>query len=785
MDFPREFSSPGPDPDRMPSIWPKLRLRPCRLTALAERTIWRHSPFHNQDPAKDGLILWRERILFSVLAAGNGLSILALIPSIYMAFSEGLWLLVIIDSCAFLGSASLLMLHRIDLRMKTAGGLLITFLIGVAVITQAGFSSGGPAWLFCFAVLSGVLLGLRAALIAILLNATALFILWWLSSQGMVSSPSESIGTSRAVAAWVNFLVLNSVSAISVAVLVNGLQSSNQKTTAATNALKEEREVLLRTRDKLKKEIVVRINSKKALHQSEQKYRLLAENIQDVIWMMDMNFAFTYVSPSIERLQGWSPNEYLTLPLNEIMAPASLNKVIDEFNLQFDLGQKSGSYATTCILELELLRKSGSSVWAEVTASFLMGESANPIGMLGVTRDITERRRADKEKQALLESLVRSKKMEALGTLAGGVAHDLNNVLSGIVSYPDLMLLDLPDDSPLRRPIEVIRESGKKAAAIVQDLLTLARRGVQTEEIVNLNDLIGEYLVSPEYQRLKSFHPLIEVETRLEPELLNIVGSSIHLSKTLMNLISNAAEAMPHGGKIIIATENRYLDRSLNGKDRREGDYTILQVSDSGMGIPAEDLQRIFEPFFTKKKMGRSGTGLGMTVVWGTVQDHNGHIDIQSTEGRGTQVTVFLPATRKELLAPVPLNPLVAYHGSGETVLVVDDMKEQREIAAKIIGQLGYVAKSAESGEQAVELLRRERADLLILDMIMDPGIDGLETYHQVKKLHPHQKAIITSGYAETERVTRAQRLGVGSYLKKPYTVHNLACAIKAELNRN
>jgi CheY-like chemotaxis protein len=162
-----------------------------------------------------------------------------------------------------------------------------------------------------------------------------------------------------------------------------------------------------------------------------------------------------------------------------------------------------------------------------------------------------------------------------------------------------------------------------------------------------------------------------------------------------------------------------------------------------------------------------------------------GHIDIQSTEGRGTQVTVFLPATRKELSAPVPLNPLEAYHGSGETVLVVDDMKEQREIAAKIIGQLGYVAKSAESGEQAVELLRRERADLLILDMIMDPGIDGLETYHQVKKLHPHQKAIITSGYAETERVTRAQRLGVGSYLKKPYTVHNLACAIKAELNRN
>jgi CheY-like chemotaxis protein len=165
--------------------------------------------------------------------------------------------------------------------------------------------------------------------------------------------------------------------------------------------------------------------------------------------------------------------------------------------------------------------------------------------------------------------------------------------------------------------------------------------------------------------------------------------------------------------------------------------------------------------------------------------EDNGHIDIQSAEGRGTQVTVCLPATRKELLAPGPQNPLDAYKGAGETVLVVDDMKEQREIAAKIIEKLGYAAKFAESGEQAVELLKHERADLLILDMIMDPGIDGLETYHQVKKLHPHQKAIITSGYAETERVRMAQRFGVGGYLKKPYTVHNLACAIKAELNRN
>jgi len=763
----------------------RLRLSLGERAALAKTLLEKLSRFHHQDPSGDGLAFWRERILFSVLAAGTGLSLIALIPAVYMAFSEGLWLLAVLDVCAVLTSACLLALGRVNLRRRTAGVVLITFLVGVAVTAQAGFLSGGPAWLFCFGVLSGVLLGLRAALIAILFNAAALVILGWLSSLGYVGSLSESISVERAVAAGANFLFLNAVAAISVAVLVNGLQALNQKTETATTALKDERADLLHTREKLKQEIVVRINSERALRQSEKKYRLLAENIQDVIWMMDMRFTFTYVSPSIERLQGWTPNEYVKLRLEEVLAPASLNRVFDEFNRHYELGRESGSFARSCTLEIELLRRGGSSVWAEVTASFLLGEDSHPIGMLGMARDITERRRAEMEKRELRENLARSKKMEALGTLAGGVAHDLNNVLSGIVSYPDLLLLDLPHNSPLRRPIEVIRDSGQKAAAIVQDLLTLARRGVPTVEVVNLNDLVGEYLISPEYQRLRSLHASIEVETRLAPDLLNIMGSPIHLAKTLMNLVSNAAEAMPDGGKIFIATENRYLDRSLKGKEVPEGDYAVLRVSDSGVGIAAEDLHRIFEPFFTKKKMGHSGTGLGMAVVWGTVQDHHGYIDVQSAEGRGTDVTAFLPATRKESLAWVPQNSLDAFKGTGETVLVVDDLKEQREIAAKIIEQLGYVAKSVDSGEQAIELLKHERADLLILDMIMDPGMDGLETYHQVKKLHPRQKAIITSGYAETERVKVAQGMGVGGYLKKPYTVHNLACAIRSELNRN
>ena len=376
--------------------------------------------------------------------------------------------------------------------------------------------------------------------------------------------------------------------------------------------------------------------------------------------------------------------------LEDIMASSSLETVWEVFNREYALGQQTGMHNRSATVELELFRKDGSTLWTEVTASFILDEEGQPVGILGVTRDISERQKAQKEKEKLLENLNQSRKMEAIGRLAGGVAHDLNNVLSGIVSYPDLLLMDLPEDSPNRRALETIQESGKKAAAIVQDLLTLARRGVTVAEVLNLNDLIREYLTSPEFKRLESFHPLVNLDLRLDPAIRNIEGSPIHLSKTIMNLLSNAFEAMPVGGKIELVTGNRPLTRPVPGyAEVREGDYVVLRISDSGIGISAEDINRIFEPFYTKKKMGRSGTGLGMAIVWGTVEDHQGYIDVQSTPGKGTTVTLYLPATRQEQTGQgIPKTP-DQYQGHGETVLVVDDVREQREIATRILRTTG------------------------------------------------------------------------------------------------
>jgi CheY-like chemotaxis protein len=373
--------------------------------------------------------------------------------------------------------------------------------------------------------------------------------------------------------------------------------------------------------------------------------------------------------------------------------------------------------------------------------------------------------------------------MEAIGTLAGGVAHDLNNILSGMVSYPELLLMDLPKNSPLEQPLLTIQQSGQKAAAIVQDLLTLARRGVSVRDVIDFNQMVEQYLNSPEHHKILEYHPGVEVFTKLEASLPNIVGSPVHLSKTIMNLVSNAAEAMPDGGRIDIVTESRHIDHFRIGFETVEhGDYVTLTVSDSGIGISPKDIERIFEPFYTKKTMGRSGTGLGMAVVWGTVKDHSGYIDIQSELGQGTTFTFYFPATQKALQQEKSKVSSEKFMGCGESILIVDDVKEQREIASQILKKLGYQVKSVPSGEEALSYMKDNNADLLLLDMVMSPGLDGLETYKKILRFHPNQKAVIASGFSESDLVKQAQQMGAGAYVKKPYSFEKIGLAVKGEL---
>ena len=399
--------------------------------------------------------------------------------------------------------------------------------------------------------------------------------------------------------------------------------------------------------------------------------------------------------------------------------------------------------------------------------------------------ELAERKQAEAENLRLMERLQRSEKMEALGQLAGGVAHDLNNVLGILSGYSELLLLEIPEGHRSRGRVEKILQSTEKAAAIIQDLLTLARRGVMESDVINLNSIVSGFLKTPVFEKLKDYHPRVTLRTEYEKNLLNIKGSPVHLEKTLMNLVSNAVESISGPGEVTIRTKSHYLDKPIKGYDEiKEGDYAVLTVSDTGIGILAENIEKIFEPFYTKKTMGRSGTGLGLTIVWGTVKDHNGYIDVQTEVGQGTTFTLYFPATREDLSEQEQKVPIEQFIGNGESVLVIDDVAEQREVAAGLLTRLGYKVHSVSSGEEAVEYLKGNKADILVLDMIMAPGIDGLETYQWILKVNPKQKAIIVSGFSETERVKKAQKLGAGAYVKKPYILEKIGMAIRDEINR-
>jgi len=540
---------------------------------------------------------------------------------------------------------------------------------------------------------------------------------------------------------------------------------------------------LLSSNRALKREIDDHAMAEEALRASEEKHRLLAANISDVIWTMDLDMNYTYISPAATKMHGWNLEELKALTLESIVPAESIETLGNLLVENLAKGEKTGDYNRSVTLEIDLLRKDGSTLPTEVTASLILDDHGSPVSIMGVTRDITGRKKTEKEKQQLQTRLERSKKMESLGLLAGGVAHDLNNVLSGIVSYPDMLLMDLAPDSPLKAPIETMKESGQKAATIVQDLLTLARRGVIAQDVLNLNDIIDAYRASPEHQKIMAHHPDTQVDFRLEPHLFNIKGSSVHLKKTIMNLISNAAEAQPIGGRIVVSTESRFLDYPIRGYNTvNDGEYILLRVKDSGEGIGAEDLDHIFEPFYTKKKMGRSGTGLGLAVVWGTVQDHHGYLNVTSQKGDGTTFDLYFPLSREMVTEKENDAGLEAVKGNRETILVVDDMESQRRLAVHLLGRLNYQVHTAESGEAAVQFLQETTVDLIILDMLMGIGMDGLETYQEILRRHPGQKAIIASGFAETERVKEAQRIGAGAYIKKPYIISVLGRAIKEAL---
>jgi len=515
-------------------------------------------------------------------------------------------------------------------------------------------------------------------------------------------------------------------------------------------------------------------------HELSKRFSLISsmiENCSELAMATDISGRLVYANPATYRYFGFT---------REQMFQSDINRLFDLSDKHFDKLYKSVNSGDSCWVEAEARRKNGTVRPFHLTISPI-DKDAVVRAVVVIATDISERKESEKKRQELQEKLKRAEKMESLGILAGGVAHDLNNMLGPLVGYSDLILEKLGPDHGLSSMIQRIGKSARNAADIIQDLLTLARRGKYAMLPTDLNEVVRAYLDSVGYLKIKADNPDVHLKLQLDESIKSLCGSFTHLQKVVMNLVVNAYDAMPDGGELTIETSQEYVEELISGHVKpTPGNYILLRLRDHGLGIESEDIDKIFEPYYSKKKMGDAGSGLGLSVVYGIVKDHNGYYDIFTEVGRGTEFVLYFPAAADVIQEAVEnKSSMELKMGGNETILVVDDAIEQRELATEILANLGYKVETVKNGREAVQYMKFHTVDLIMLDMIMEKDFDGLDTYCEIIKIHPGQRVIVVSGFSQTDRVQKVLELGAGQYIKKPYSLKDLANALRREFDNN
>ena len=500
-----------------------------------------------------------------------------------------------------------------------------------------------------------------------------------------------------------------------------------------------------------------RTKAETMLIESERKFRSYVDNAPGGIFVTDENGFYVDANNAATLITGYSRKELLTMHISDL-APDNLK----EYAIK---GHKTLIASGKLSIEVPFKRKDGSLGYWTVDCS-----SLGPNRFLGFVNDITETKQ-------LRDLQSRAARLETAGKIAGQVAHDFNNLLGPIMAYPDFIRDELPKDHMALPYLTDIENAARKIADINQDLLTMGRRGHYNQEILNLNSLVQQTV-----HEIRSQSNKVTYDLQLSDELMNIRGGSAQLHRMLVNLLNNAYDAMGNSGEISIKTTNYYIDDEYIAYTRvPRGEYVRLTVSDNGCGIPEDIAFKIFDPFFTTKTPDKSrGSGLGMSVVDAVIKDHAGYLDLKSEMGQGTSFYIYFPVCREE----IDSEDFMGIIGGTESILVVDDDSTQLNVSRKILEKLGYQVTTINNGEKAIEYIQKHPHDLLILDMIMPSGIDGTETYRRILKINPDQRAIIVSGYSETNRVSEAKKLGVGIFVRKPLTKHSIAKAVRQILDR-
>jgi two-component system, cell cycle sensor histidine kinase and response regulator CckA len=517
-----------------------------------------------------------------------------------------------------------------------------------------------------------------------------------------------------------------------------------------------------------------RRKAEQALEDSEKRYRMIIENMHEIIWTTDLNFQYTYVSPSVWWVTGYTPEEIMRLPVDQLLTPDSLalaqNALTEELTREFS-GEPVDLYRSRTI-EQELHHKNGGRVWLDVTATFTRNDNNKPIGMLMACRDITARKKAEEENDKLEAQLVQAQKMEIVGRLAGGVAHDFNNMLSVILGYVDLAKMRLARQHPVLKDIAEIEKAAIRSRDITTQLLAFSRKQIIEPKIIDLNDLVKH----TQKALIRLIGEDIDLKVVQEENLWAIMFDPSQIEQILINLAVNARDAMPGGGKLTIETANLILDDlyCLNHIGFTPGRYVRLSFSDNGVGMDKKTIQHIFEPFFTTKEVGK-GTGLGLATVYGIVKQNTGFINVYSEPNHGTTFSIYLPRTsgEKEIQNESGEEPEIA--GSGNILLVEDDPMVL-EITQGMLESIGYKVTAAANPLDAISLFENLHTffDLIITDVVM-PGMSGKELRNKLNEIRPAVKVLFMSGYT-ADVIAHHGVLEEGvQFLQKPFTIKSLA----------
>lgn len=507
------------------------------------------------------------------------------------------------------------------------------------------------------------------------------------------------------------------------------------------------------------------------LKQAEKKFRILFESAPDAYYLSDLEGTFINGNKAAERITGYKKKELIGKNFLKLKMVSN-----DQVPKIIALFEKNAKRLPTGPDEFTLRKKDGSKVDVEITTHTVQIEGKDIV--LGIARDISERRRMETEKRVLENQLLQSQKMEAIGKLAGGIAHDFNNLLTVIMGNAQLVMMKYQENDSNYHELKQILNASTRAANLTKQLLLFSRKHAMEIKTINLNKTISNLLKM--IKRLIGEN--INIVTELDENLWNIDADESNLEQALVNLVVNASDAMPDGGTLTIRTENALFSEAESKTIRygKPGKFVRLSIIDTGGGIPEEMLDQIFEPFFTTKEVGK-GTGLGLSVVYGIIKKHNGWIDVQSEVDSGSVFDIYLPASDSATFEPrvSDIQPEYAHRGSGETILVVEDEKDLLDFTVALLSQNGYAPLAAQNTEEAFKLVEKEQDNIkLILSDIVLPDGNGFHLVERILSRHPHIPAIFSSGYFQKNILDTIQKNQNFYYLQKPFQVNVLLARI-------